>query len=124
MSIGLGHIILLSSQKEQLAALLSQIFDMEIVIAGDDIHLNYQQIKYIIKQTSKKNKNPNTVIEYLVDSREELESISQKVKFFYYRTQNSEEKIIDDLEVYNFKGQYYFELTDCDSRIWRFVCQE
>lgn len=124
MSIEIKHIILYTSNKEELGSFLSQLFEIEPrPVRNGDIELCGNQFKFLLKDFSgeiESSVSNSIVLNFVLDSENELNDLRKKIEFINYRMSSSLIKKIGIVRPDNDDGELFFEFIDFDGRIWRF----
>lgn len=124
MSIKFGQLALYSKNKSELANFLSELLEMELKSTGEGIRLICNEFSIIIFDDPRSNPtNMNMMVDFFVDSLEELSELANKAQFFAYRfgLLQSEEDIKDIVGPIRSIGPLsYFFATDTDGRKWKF----
>ncbi|EQC43637.1 hypothetical protein M899_1821 [Bacteriovorax sp. BSW11_IV] len=124
MSIRFGQLALYSKNKTELAHFLSELLEMEIKSAGEGVRLIADDISIIIFDDPRSNPaNMNMMVDFFVDSKEELSELANKAQFFAYRFG----LLAEGQDVGEIVGPIrgigplsYFFATDTDGRKWKF----
>ena len=128
MTIRIGQIALHSRDKKTLSSFLSELLDMEMSFSGEAIRLENDQFNIIVIEDADMKCVSNMMIDFFVDSFDELKSFIQKVEFIKYRYRitfvTNEGKILDDVKIHNVGHLHYFFLSDTDGRRWKFSWRE
>ncbi len=119
-----GQIILFTKDKNMLSRFLSDLFDLEPEVDQDAIRVKGSNISFLVIERDKlAQSGSSNIIDFFVDSFEELEAMHKKVEFIYYRYQISE---IDESfqipiipEIKNSPEMSFFFITDPDKRRWK-----
>lgn len=117
MSFKIAQLILFSQDTKRLAQFLSDLFDMELLKLSDGIQLSSSHLTLLVVGPTKKAAGPSDLmVDFEVESAEDLENFWQKVQFFKYRYEledHQEEKITKT------DTMSYFVLKDPDGRKWK-----
>jgi hypothetical protein len=119
MSISVGQIALHSKDIQKCSSFLSDLLDTEIIPAGDAVRLVHKSFTIVVIDGSdnKIESSANlTVIDFFVDSIQELEDLRQKYLFFHYR----ENSIEASCELRTIGPISFFVIVDPDGRKWKF----
>lgn len=108
-----GHYHLYTKDKSKLVSFLTSVFDAEIT--GDDgnvVELTWEQIRVKVIETPKGGKflKGHISIHIIIESKEVLEDLHRKLKFYCYR-----EKIENVIVA---KDDDSFSFVDTDARTW------
>lgn len=118
----LSRIILPTSNPRELVGFLSEFLDLEVEKDDDKFLMSFSSLEILVEETPKKIKANTTTLEFIVNSKSEVDQLWQKYQFTLYR--HAENPIKDAIEPNNLAGRYFFEAVDTDSRRWRFVYDE
>jgi len=126
MSITVGQIALYSKDIQKISTFLSDLLETEIQPAGEGVRLIHQSFTIVVIDGSQDEakRAPNlTVVDFSVDSLQELEDLRQKYLFFRYRddaglTDESSPEFSCDVK--SIGPIHYFVVVDPDGRKWKF----
>lgn len=117
-----SRIILPTSNPRELVGFLSEFLDLEVEKEGDKFLMVFSSLEILVEDSAKKIKGNATTLEFVVDSKEEVDQLWQKYQFTIYR--HAENPIKDAIAPTRLNDRYFFEALDIDSRRWRFVYNE
>ncbi len=107
-----------------LSRFLSDLFDLSAHVDDEAIRVKGANLSFLIIERKKlAASGSSNIIDFYVDSYEELEMMHQKVEFIYYRYEISE--IDEDLqkpimpEIKKSNEMSFFFITDPDRRRWK-----
>lgn len=128
MGLYFGQLALYSKNVNELAAFLSELLEAELRPAENAVRLIHGHFTMIIFEEPRSGAtNNNMMVDFFLESKEELEELHQKAQFFTYRlrpteSQQSIENIVSNIK--NLNVISYFFVTDTDGRKWKFSYRE
>ncbi len=118
----LSRIILPTSNPRELVGFLSEFLDLEVEKYDDKFLMSFSSLEILVEDSPKKIKGNTTTLEFVVNTKDEVDQLWQKYQFTVYR--HAENPIKDAIAPTHHDGRYFFEAVDIDSRRWRFVYNE
>lgn len=127
MDLKLSQIILYSHHKENVAQFFSGLFDMDIMPVGEGIKLLHPDFHFVViaadQSLSVKKLSASLVLDFKVDTKDELIALHQKIQFLSYRyhfdfAPDGEGKLQQHGKIST------FFLSDPDGRKWKFSSRE
>lgn len=119
MALQLGQLTIYSDEPQILGNFFSEMFDTQLIdrphgyTLADESLLPFK----FVKAKNKKNR-PLDHYSFLVEDREQLDELKQKVSFFNYRHHLGDQSFeLDELD-------HSFTVTDIDGRIWEFTVRQ
>lgn len=123
MDLRLAQIILYSHHKEDVTQFFSELFDMDIFPVGEGVKLIHPDFHLVVVAADdsipKKRLPASLVLDFNVESPDELVALHQKVQFLSYRHHFDFEPTSSGAIQHHGKNQTFF-LTDPDGRKWKF----
>jgi hypothetical protein len=126
MAMKLGQVVLFSRARDRLVNFLTELFDLELQDVSDGLMLKNQFTQFLVVEADKSQllaTNGDMILDFFVDSREELETFLQKAEFCFYRQGPNNDHIKRPTINYA-EGIFYFYLRDPDGRRWSFSFRE
>ena len=123
--VRLGQIVLFSKDKQRLASFLCDLFEMEMDINADSISLGDGEISFLIIERPRLAEcGSSTLVDFYVDSEDDLNELNSKIEFLTYRLQSSgeSEELIQSMkkpEIKDLGEVKFFFMTDPDGRRWK-----
>jgi len=114
----LSRLILSTCRPRELAGFLSEFFDLEVQSEGDEFAMTFGEVVLSTK-TSNLQHQSESILEFHLNSLDELNELWQKYQFTIYR--HGESALKDAVAPTAGHGGTYFEAIDIDQRRWRFV---
>ncbi len=118
-----GQVILFSKDKLLLSRFLSDLFDLMPSVDEDAIRIKGANISFLIIEREKLAfSGSSNIIDFFVDSIEEIEAMHKKVEFIYYRydikdLDGESNKTVPSIK--NSQEGSFFFITDPDNRRWK-----
>ena len=121
--MNVGQIILFSKDKQLLSRFLSDLFDLTPVADDEAIRVLGSNLSFLILEREKLAfTGSSNIIDFFVDSEQELLAMHKKVEFIYYRYSISEKLSDSEPATPSIKesleGKFFF-ITDPDKRRWK-----
>lgn len=114
----LRQIVVYSQMKEKMVSFLSDLFELDIIPAGDGVVLSGEDLQFLIVHLDKKqNFHESLLLDFECDDLDDLESFWQRVKFHLYRHQFKEENL-EAIQSFGKRHGFYFQ--DGEGRKWKF----
>lgn len=127
MDLKLAQIVLYSHHKENVAQFFSGLFDMDIIPVGEGVKLVHPDFHLVViaadENIPKKRMPASLVLDFHVDSSEELIALHQKIQFLSYRHHFDFVATSEGAIQKHGKIQTFF-LSDPDGRKWKFTHKE
>lgn len=127
MDLKLSQIILYSYHKENVAQFFSGLFDMDILPVGEGIKLIHSDFHFVVIAADQtlpvKKLSAGLVLDFKVDTKDELIALHQKVQFLSYRY-HFDFAPMDEGKLHQHGKISTFFLNDPDGRKWKFSCKE
>lgn len=123
--VRLGQIVLFSKDQQRLASFLCDLFELEMEINSDSISLSNGEISFLIIERPRLAEcGSSTLVDFYVDTFEELQELNSKIEFLSYRLQSSgeSEELISAMkkpEIKDLGDVKFFFMTDPDGRRWK-----
>ena len=123
--VRLGQIVLFSKDKQRLASFLCDLFELEMEINSDSISLSNGEISFLVIERPRLAEcGSSTLIDFYVDSYDELVELNNKIEFLTYRLQSSgeSEELLQTMkkpEIKDLGEVKFFFMTDPDGRRWK-----
>lgn len=116
--------VLYSGNKQLLSHFLGQLLELDVAVSEKDIELKGDQLKLIIKEGDRVNREPGPSFVFEVASLAELEEIKNKSQFIEYSLTSGQKVWGDEVKVEKTPSGYSMEVIDPDGRIWLFTAKE
>ncbi|MCO4795146.1 MAG: hypothetical protein KC493_15625 [Bacteriovoracaceae bacterium] len=113
----LGKVILYSKNKEKLAQLMSEVFDGDILPVDNGIGIDGENIKLLLLDHPKRSLVPSSILDFYLDTKEELLELENKLNFYSYR--HGQDLGITYEKIEN-EDLSYLLIKDFDNREWKF----
>lgn len=126
MSMRVGQLALYSRDIQTTSSFLSDLLETEIIPAGEGVRLVHKEFTIVVIDGGKESSSalPNlTVVDFFVDSLQELEELRQKYLFFRYRHDaglSSANPNQINCEITKIGPFHFFVIVDPDGRKWKF----
>jgi hypothetical protein len=129
MGLFVSHLNLYSQKPKELAHFFSELLDMDILPdkGGDGIWVENHDLKLFINQASAdqlfhKGGERDLLVEFKLDTLDELEDLLHKVHFLSYRQGTGEEptKPATKAKLSKVGNKVFFNILDPDGRRWKF----
>lgn len=123
--VKLGQIILFSNNSKRLATFLCDLFDLELSPAEDAIGLSNGEVSFLVIERPKLAEfGSSTLIDFIVESSDDLDELHSKIEFLNYRLESSGESLTSlqtkELpEIRDLGNVRFFFMTDPDGRRWK-----
>ena len=113
----MGSIHLYSNKLEELSTFLSELFDLDLEPQGEDLVLSNNACSFKIHEAKSRKKRPNNdlMVDFLLDERDDLENLLQKIEFINYRNGS-----IGTGKLEGEGSESRLLVTDPDGRNWKF----
>lgn len=114
----LTRIILPTSRPRQLVGFLSEFLDLEVKEHNTNYLMQFGSLELYVTSDGGEEAH-GTMLEFQVNSYNELDELWQKYQFTIYRHSNS--AVQSAIAPHKKEDRYLFEAIDIDGRRWRFV---